>query len=176
MEKNETNIVQKVKEILNSKTEGRTTDIIWGTVNSQTKWDIRFLELAKHVASFSKDPSTKVGAVIVRNNNEIVSLGYNGLPKGIQDEDSILNNRKKKMELIIHGEENALIFAKQSVDGCTLYTYPFICCSRCSSKMIQAGIKRVVTIDDVPDRWKENMKLSEDNFTKHGVEVVYIKI
>lgn len=144
--------------------------------NNNEKWDKRFLELAKHVASWSKDPSTQIGAVITRNDNEIVSLGYNGLPKGIQDEESILNDREQKMNLIIHGEENALIFAKQSVEGCTLYTYPFLCCSRCSSKMIQAGIKRVVTIDDVPDRWKESMKIAEDNFIKHGVEVVYVKI
>jgi len=133
------------------------------------------MEIAKLISTFSKDTSTKVGAVIVRNDNEIVSLGYNGLPKGIKDDESILNNRSDKMDLIIHAEENALIFAKQDISECTLYVYPFICCSRCSSKMIQAGIKRVVTIDKVPERWKENMKKSEDNFRKHEVEVIYVK-
>ena len=134
-------------------------------------WDERYIGLAEHVAGWSKDPSTQTGAVIVRPNNTVVSQGFNGFPRGIADDDR-LDDRLLKYEMIIHCEINALISAAQDVYGCTLYTWPFLPCSRCASVMIQAGIKRVVAPVNTIERWWENLKLSRSLFAEAGVEVV----
>jgi dCMP deaminase len=138
----------------------------------QEKWDIRFLKLAYHIADWSKDPSTKVGAVIVDDLGRIASTGYNGLPQKMEDSDEILNNRDLKYEHIIHGEINALIFKEGSVRGFTLYTVPFLPCTRCGSVFIQAGIARVVAPKNMPERWKDNLERSKKEFQKAGIEVV----
>ena len=75
------------------------------------KWDRRFVDLARYVASWSKDPSTKTGAVIVDDYNRIVSVGYNGFPRGIRDDEERLSNRDVKLSLMVHCEINAIIFA-----------------------------------------------------------------
>lgn len=108
------------------------------------KWNLRFLGLAKEVATWSKDPSTKVGAVIVRSDRTVQSIGYNGFPKSMPDNPEWYSNREEKYSRIVHGEVNALIHAGGPVAGCTLYTYPFMPCDRCCVQMIQAGIKRMV--------------------------------
>lgn len=107
---------------------------------NQQKWDLRYLTLAKLVASWSKDPSTKCGAVIVNPNNEIVSIGFNGFPKSVIDSEERLNNRQTKLQMMVHAERNALIFAKQDLHKCTIYTYPMMACSECAAMIIQAGI------------------------------------
>ena len=116
-----------------------------GRVNLR-KWDNRFLEMAYLVGSWSKDPSTKVGAVIVRPEGTVVSVGFNGFPKGIKDTDERLNNKSWKYAVVIHSEENALAFANGSCRECTVYTHPIIPCPRCAAKLIQAGVKRVVSL------------------------------
>jgi dCMP deaminase len=141
-------------------------------MNDKWSWDKYFLDMAEHASIRSKDPTTKVGAVIVNDRNAVVSTGYNGLPQGIEDKEEILTNRDLKIETIIHGEVNALIFAEQCVRGCTLYTYPFICCSRCASIMIQAGIKRNVAPKNVRERWEANLVISRKMFKEAGVECV----
>ena len=136
-------------------------------------WDSRYLQLAQVVSTWSKDPSTKTGAVITNDKHHVVSLGFNGFPQKIVDDDR-LQDRAVKYEMIIHCEINALIFVGQSLEGCTLYTYPFLSCSRCASIMIQAGIKRVVapTIpQDLKDRWGENIELTKILFTEAGVQI-----
>ena len=70
------------------------------------KWDDRFLKLATVIGNWSKDPSTKVGAVIVNDDNKIISTGYNGFPRGIRDDDR-LDNRAQKYDLIVHAEANS---------------------------------------------------------------------
>lgn len=132
-------------------------------------WDLRFLELSKLVSTWSKDPSTKVGAVITDANNRIISIGYNGFPQGVVD-DSRLDNRDTKYKMIVHGEMNAILFANKSLDNCTLYTYPFMPCPRCSSMIIQTGIKRVVSYKNTVDRWEEEFKLSRSLFNEANIE------
>jgi dCMP deaminase len=136
------------------------------------KWDIRFLELAKFVSDWSKDPSTKVGAVITDSNNRVVSIGYNGFPQNIAD-DNRLDNRDTKYKIIVHGEMNAILFANKSLELCTLYTYPFMPCSRCASMIIQTGIKRVVSYNNMPERWANEFKISEMLFKESGVELYF---
>jgi dCMP deaminase len=142
---------------------------------SCNKWDIRFLDLAKLVSSWSKDPSTKVGAVIVDSKNRIVSVGFNGFPQKIKD-DARLEYRESKYNTIVHAECNAIMFANKSLEGCTLYTYPFQPCSTCASMIIQSGITRVVTfpLKEEYDRWKVNFEMAQDLFQEASVNVDYI--
>lgn len=111
---------------------------------SQAKWDLRFLEQARFTSGWSKDPSTKVGAVIVAPNRSIVSVGYNGFPQNMPDSPELYANREEKYSRIVHGEMNAAIWAQSSLVGCTLYTYPFAPCDRCFVHMLQLGLKRFV--------------------------------
>ena len=139
-----------------------------------TKWDKRFLELAKLVGSWSKDPSTQVGAVIVDENNRIVSVGYNGFPRGVEDNDRLFD-REEKYDIIVHAEVNALMFANKSLETCTLYTWPFQPCSRCAGLIIQSGIKRVVSVVQEEDRWKKNFELAVQLFEESGIILEWIK-
>jgi dCMP deaminase len=136
-----------------------------------SKWDYRFLDLAKFISGWSKDPSTKVGAVIVDKNNRIVSIGYNGFPKNIEDDDRLID-RNTKYNIIVHGEINAILFANKSVEGCTLYTYPFMPCQRCAGLIIQSGIKRVVSLANEIDRWEKDFELSRKLFVESNIECV----
>ena len=139
-----------------------------------TDWNQRFLSLAEHIAQWSKDPITQVGAVIVDPCRRIVSTGYNGLPQGVDDTDNRLHTREIKYEMIVHGEINAILFAKQDLLGSTLYTWPFMPCSRCASIVIQSGIKTVVApLNDSP-RWKDSFQLSQTMFAEAGVRLLLL--
>lgn len=140
----------------------------------QSIWDWRFILLAEHISQWSKDPSTKTGAVIVDENRRIVSCGYNGLPIGVEDDDALLMNREWKYARIIHCEENAMLFAQRSLKGCTLYTWPFISCSKCAAKVIQSGIIRHVAPFSDHSRFGEETQDSEQLFTSAGVEVTLV--
>ena len=134
-----------------------------------TKWDKRFLDLAKLCGSWSKDPSTQVGAVIVDGNNRIVSIGFNGFPQGVEDSEERLVDRETKYDIIVHAEANALMFANKSVEGCTLYTWPFPPCSRCAGLIIQSGVTRVVSVVHTGERWKKNFDLARQLFHEAGI-------
>lgn len=132
-----------------------------------TKWDTRFIDLAKLVASWSKDPSTQVGAVIVDKDKRIVSTGFNGFPQGVDDE---ATDRDTKLLRTIHAEENALLFARRDVTGMTVYvTRPP--CARCAAKLIQSGVSRVVyplpPVDFV-ERWGNEMREANAMFSQVG--------
>lgn len=136
------------------------------------KWDKRFLDMAELISTWSKDPSTKVGSVIVDNQKRIVSVGFNGLPIGMSNEEELLEKRELKYRTILHAEENAILFAKQSLDGCSVYTYPFQPCLKCTSVIIQTGIKRVVSYKSDNERWKEEFELSMKHFSEAEIEVI----
>ena len=140
-----------------------------------TNWDKRFLELAEHVAQWSKDPSTKVGAVIVDSKKRVVSLGYNGFPRGVHDCRDNLNNRDQKYKRVIHAEPNAILFAQKDLTDCSIYTWPFQPCSACTTLIIQSCIKRVVApaaSDELRGRWKESMAIAEEMFKEAGVKLI----
>lgn len=137
------------------------------------KWDLRFLELAKQVAGWSKDPSTQTGAVLVSPDKKDVILGFNGFPSQIAD-DYRLTVREEKYELIVHCEMNAVLNAKRSVQGYTLYTYPFLSCTRCAVHMLQAGIVRFVAPEIPPElyeRWGKALEKTQEIFQEAGVQV-----
>jgi dCMP deaminase len=139
------------------------------------KWDARFLELAKHISDWSKDPSTKVGCVVVGEDREIRSTGFNGFPRGIEDNIERLEDREQKYPLICHAEENAIMHAARigvSLKGSTAYvTWPP--CSRCARSLIQAGIKEVVysSEEEIPERWVEDFNISTNMLREAGLNV-----
>ena len=136
-------------------------------------WDERFLELAKHIAQWSKDPSTKVGAVIVRPNRTIASVGYNGFPRGVIDDDARLNDRPYKYAMTVHAEANAILSANERIDGCTLYVTPLTPCSSCASMIIQSGITRVVAyMPHQPEHWADSFAIARMMFEEAGVDIV----
>lgn len=140
-------------------------------------WDNYFLGLAKYVASASKDPSTQTGAVLVSPDKKDVIFGYNGFPSQIED-DYRLTVREEKYELIVHCEMNAVLNAKRSVEGYTLYTYPFLSCTRCAVHMLTAGINRFVapTIPpELEERWGPILEKTKEVFEEAGVQVVEYK-
>lgn len=109
------------------------------------KWDRRYLELAKHVAGWSKD-TTQVGAVIIGERGEIASVGYNGLPRNVADTAYRLD-RPEKYRWVVHAELNAILNAARlgvSTFGKTLYTHETPC-DLCAAAIVQAGLSRVVT-------------------------------
>ena len=134
-------------------------------------WDFRFLDMSELISGWSKDPSTKVGSVIVDENNRIISVGYNGFPKNVSD-DKRLDDREKKYKIIVHAEVNAILFAKNPLDSPILYTYPFMPCSRCAGLVIQSGIKRVVSYKNTNPRWEKDFNISRQMFQEAGVEVL----
>lgn len=138
----------------------------------QDWWDRWFLDMAKFVSTASKDPSTKVGAVIVDPMKRVVSMGFNGFPRGIEDDDR-LHDRETKLSIVLHAEQNACVTSQRPVDGCTVYVWPLPPCSRCASLLIQSGIKRVVSPPPL-ERWRESCELSAVLFGEAGVETKMI--
>ena len=106
-------------------------------------WDEYFLGIAEAVALKSKDPSSKMGCVIVDQNKRVVSLGYNGMVQGSDESKMTLEERPMKYHFAIHSEMNAIIFAHQDLTGCTLYNR-VATCDNCLKYCLQAGIKRFV--------------------------------
>lgn len=138
----------------------------------ESKWDSRFLGMCRLVAGWSKDPSTKTGAVIVRPDRSVASVGFNGFPRRMSDAPELYADREKKYSRVVHCEVNALIAARQDVSGCTLYTTG-MCCDRCVVQMIQAGISRFVWIADSPDmksRWGAAFARTLRYMAEAGVE------
>jgi len=138
------------------------------------KWDKRFIELAQFISCWSHDPSTKTGAVIVDSDNRLISVGYNGFPKGVDDSKERYENRELKYKMIVHCERNALLFAGRSCKDCTLYTWPFMSCSVCAAMVIQSGISRCVAPsmpDHLKERWGEDMELATTMFKEAGVNL-----
>lgn len=126
------------------------------------KWDRRFLELAEHVAAWSKDPSTKVGCVLVNPHRVVVGLGYNGFPRGVEDREDRLHERTVKYLLVQHAEVNAVLNAAGPTRGTTAYVTHAPCAS-CTGILIQAGIARVVTNEtpaDLQERFRESFEAS----------------
>ena len=138
-------------------------------------WDQRFMNMAREAASWSKDPSTQVGCVIVDQSRRVVSLGFNGLPAGMADTAARLLNRDLKLALTIHAEENALLFAGRPVVGCVAFItrHP---CAHCAAKLIQSGIGAVIYLSnpDFDRRWADNLAISGQALAEAGIPVLAI--
>jgi len=142
----------------------------------QTKWDTRYLSLAKLVSSWSKDPSTKVGAVAVGEHGQILSQGYNGFPRGVADVETILNDRELKYRYTIHAEMNCIYNASLSgisLKNSSLYVYGLPICHECAKGAIQSGVSRVVSAyDHTSERgvtWDASWKYSRAMLEETGI-------
>ena len=136
------------------------------------KWDLRFLELAATISKWSKDPSTKCGCIIVRPDRTVATMGYNGFPRRMEDPAELYVERDIKYSRVIHAEMNALLTAKESLRGYTLYAYPAWPCDRCAVHMIQAGLVRVVSVDAINDfgvRWNSSLAIAY--FREAGIDM-----
>lgn len=122
-------------------------------------WTKKYIGLAKHISSWSKDPSTKVGAVIARPDNTPVSFGFNGFPKHHPDWPYLYENREYKYKHILHAEENAMAFARESLQGCNVYLTHPPCC-KCLANLAQRGIASIY-FPTVSDEWKERWSYDE---------------
>lgn len=135
-----------------------------------SKWDKRFIELSHLVASWSKDPTTKVGAVVTQG-KKVISLGFNGFPSGVLDLSERLNDRGLKRTLTVHAEANAVLSGTLIPEGCTIYcTFPP--CVECTKVIIQKKFSRVVTpcIEQGHD-WTQIQELSKELLLEAGVTV-----
>ena len=109
-----------------------------------SKWDNRFLALAEHISTWSKDPSSKVGAIIVDDNKIVVGMGYNGFPRGVWDKVTRYSDRETKYKFVVHAEVNACLQAGNSAKNATLYvsTLPFIC-NECAKVIVQYDLSKL---------------------------------
>jgi len=148
------------------------------------RWDRHFIGLSLYHSRLSKDPSTRVGSVIVGPDREILSAGFNGFPRGIADTPERLADRDMKLKLVVHAEMNALLAAARTgmrLKGCTLY----LCatddsglvwggppCTRCTVEIIQVGIREIVSypVKAIPSRWKDDLALARQLIEEAGIK------
>lgn len=107
-------------------------------------WDERYLSIAKEISTWSKDPSTKVGAVIADRYGRIVAVGFNGFPKKIADTMHRRHDRNIKYKMTVHAEANVVLIAGHAARKGKIYVHGAPICADCAGIIIQAGIKRVV--------------------------------
>jgi dCMP deaminase len=145
----------------------------------QAKWDDRFITLAQFVAQWSKDRSTKVGCVIVGPNREIRSVGYNGFPRGVNDDVEERHQRPAKYLWTEHAERNAIFNAARGhtdLENCTAYV-PWFPCMDCARALVQSGIHTVVAfrpnLDD--PKWGQDFQNTITLFEEAGIVVRYVE-
>lgn len=137
-------------------------------------WIKRYISLAKETASWSKDPSRKVGAVAVSKKGQVLATGYNGFPRGIFDEQPRYQDRQTKYKYVVHAEMNCIYNATYngvSLDGASLFVWGLPPCSECAKGIIQVGIKKVYysTDTDVPAQWSTSLELTQEMFIEVGI-------
>lgn len=139
-------------------------------------WDVRWLGLAAHVASWSKDPSTKVGAVAVSKDQRLLSMGWNGFPRGFQDRPELYADREYKYDYVVHAEKNCVYNAARegvSLIDSTMYVHGMLVCSQCALGVRQCGVSRVVIatpdVDVVKVKWLEEFEKSGFVFYDGGI-------
>lgn len=147
-------------------------------MQDSTTWHNRYLDLAKHLSTWSKDPSRKIGAVAVGSQGQILAQGYNGFPRGINDSHDRLNVREEKYKYVVHAEMNVIYNASLngvSLKDADLYVYGLPVCNECAKGIIQVGIKRVFILTDseTPDVWAESWSLSQKMLNEAGVECIW---
>ena len=130
------------------------------------------MQMAKFVSTWSKDPSTQVGSIAVRNRT-VIAQGYNGFPRGIDDTTTRLDNRTEKYKFMVHAEMNVIYNAAEngvSLKDSTVYVYGLPVCSECAKGLIQAGIKGIVPpYQTVPENWQVSTTASQSMFGEVGI-------
>lgn len=149
-----------------------------GIFTLSNKWDKRYLNLAREISTWSKDPSSKIGAVAIGSKGQVLAQGYNGLPRGIFDGESRLRDKEVKYQYVVHAEMNLIYNATYngvSLDGSTLYVWGLPICNECAKGVIQVGISRVVMPEhDFPEKWKNSWKISSVLFNEAGIKYDFV--
>lgn len=139
----------------------------------------KYMSLAREISTWSKDPSTKVGAIAVGKHGQILSQGFNGFPRKVLEPNYRWNQRETKLRFVVHAEMNTIFNASLtgvSLEGSTLYVYPLYVCHECAKGIIQAGIKEVYVVEqEVPELWKDSCRLAEVMFREASVKYNKIK-
>tara|TARA_B110000902_G_scaffold154544_1_gene177417 strand:+ start:1612 stop:2064 length:453 start_codon:yes stop_codon:yes gene_type:complete len=144
------------------------------------KWHHRYLSLAKEVSTWSKDPSSQIGAVAVGVKGQVLAQGYNGFPRGIKHSEERLNTRELKYKFVVHAEMNLIYNATYngvSLDGSTVYVYGLPCCSECAKGLIQVGVDQVIMPkmpEDTPQIWQDSFELTAELFKEAKVAWQFI--
>jgi dCMP deaminase len=138
------------------------------------KWDARYLKLAREVSTWSKDPSVRVGAVAVGEIGQVLAQGYNGFPRGVDDNIERYHDRETKYRYVVHAEANCIYNAAMngiSLNGATMYVYGLPACNECAKAMIQVGIKRIVMPkhQNVPEKWEHSCNESKHMLKEVGI-------
>jgi len=140
-------------------------------------YNMRYIDIAKAISQWSKDPSSKIGAVAVGEKGQILAQGYNGFPRGIADTPERYNDRETKYKFVVHAEMNVIYNASYngvSLDGADLYIYGLPTCSECAKGIVQVGIKRVIMPNmRYPEFWMKNWEESKKIYDEAGVEYVF---
>lgn len=145
------------------------------------KWHRRYIDLAKKISSWSKDPSTKVGAVAVSPRGQLLASGYNGFPRGILDTPERYHNRQVKYQYVVHAEMNCIYNATYNgvtLDGSYMYIWGLPMCSECSKGIIQVGVEKVFwsTSEPIPENWSKSLELTSSMLSEAGVQIHQIVI
>ena len=145
-------------------------------VDNVLTWDEYFMGLAHLSALRSKDPNTQVGAAIVDENHRVVSVGYNGFPTGVSDDEFPWSREggvlTSKYAFVVHAELNAILNSQRSVRGCTIYVSLFPC-NECAKAIIQSGIKKVYYLED---KYKDTDSIKASKFMFEKAKVQCIKL
>jgi dCMP deaminase len=135
------------------------------------------MALADHVAQWSKDPSSKVGCVLVNDLRQVIGMGYNGFPRGVADTADRYEDRSLKYPMVVHAEANALLNATTETRGARAYVthHP---CADCTGLLIQAGISSIITNrpeDGFAERFCDHIRVSQIMLKEAGVSIAYIQ-
>ena len=139
-------------------------------------WNEKYTNLAKEISTWSKDPNTKIGCVAIGRCGQIVSQGYNGFPRGVNDSEERLNNRELKHKYVVHAEMNCIYNAGltgTSLEGSTIYVYGLPVCHECAKGIIQAGVKEVRSYfnsDKDISRWIDSTLIATEMFNEAGIQ------
>lgn len=142
------------------------------------KWTKRYLQLAKEISTWSKDPNTQIGSICVGKSGQILSQGFNGFSRGVRDHSHRLKNRTLKNQLMVHAEHNCIFNATLngvSLKNSTMYVYGLPVCSECAKGVIQVGIKKVIACHsiEIPEKWKESVELALLMMKEAGVQSIH---
>ena len=137
------------------------------------KWDKRWLEIAQLISTWSKDPSTQIAAIAVKD-KRLIATGYNGFPRNIKDLNDRWSNKEEKYKYVVHAEMNCIYNANyhnQSLKGSTMYVVGLPVCHECAKGIVQVGVTRVVThYDKLPLKWSKSNSITEKIFKEAGVK------
>lgn len=140
------------------------------------KWDKRYMDLAKQVGTWSKDPSKQIGAVAIGSKGQVLAQGYNGFPRGIDDNESRLNTKETKYKYVVHAEMNLIYnatFNGISLNGSTVYVSGLPVCSECAKGLIQVGVKQIVmskdSLERADEKWLDSFELTIALLNEAGI-------